>query len=192
MSVQQTINPKDAYQANQYRGNGSKTTYQHESGMMVFPLQEVQSGTNPPVAIVFLHQPYRIRNYSSSASRALTPPTIACASSNDKDIFLAGSVSFDLPTIDTGRATLIWSAQTDLTYIERESWDIQDGYRIGDFPFDTTPIDLEGVGYAARNVDGFGETLGTSVGNSQGNNSVYNDHLHYPSVWLSNEVAQGN
>lgn len=203
----------EAVVAANYNRYGIETNYVHVSGKMVFPLAEVQTGTNPPVAIVFLHQPYRIRKQQFDMVKKNTPPVIPAAADNQQDTMLSAQVSFSLPAINTGKQTLVWGAKGENVYIENSAWDLNSGYRLADFPFDTTPMDLDVSPHSPESNNGsfgiasftnqlqsgnfrtdpdYGQELATSVLNNYTPNSIYNDHLHFPAQFLNTNIGQGN
>jgi hypothetical protein len=164
--------------------------------MMVFPLAEEQEGNDPPVAIVFVHQPFRLRKVSFAANKQNTPPLIPAIADTDNQTMLNGHISFGVPTIQTGLATLLWKAQGEVTYIENQAWTLDEGYSLVDFPFDTTPQDLEaanasiGLGVEDfRTNPTFGERLANAVLSNYNEDSIYNDHVHYPSGFMSTAMA---
>lgn len=204
MAITSTYPVLESNQSGNYKDWGAGTAYKHVSGMLMLPLAEPQVNNAPPVAIVFLHQPYRTRTIAFKSAKDFCPPYIPVASGTVNNTFLNGSVFFPFPSIGTGGDSLTWKAEGQYEFVENFAWDLNNGYPLTDIPQNISPMDLDQQANTSpglnplpggdfRTTVGYGEAYAANVFSlGYGMGSKYDDHLHFPSQFLTNSLTDGN
>lgn len=194
---------RDTVQSGLYQeGNKYVVSYKSNEGILALPLAEASPTDSSPVEIVRLHQPNRIRTVEFENTKGRTPPFIPAPEDNDLEYLLSSEMLFPLPSINADVSSLVWQAMGRMEFVERGSWTVASGYRIGDYPVLNTPGVLGGIMAVAGGLAGlaaedayFGETLADNLGNPNAADYAtksYDYQRHFPSKFLVSELAKGN
>lgn len=182
--------------------NKFASSYETTSGILVLPLAE-ESSSGVPVEFVRVHQPIRKRIYQFHETKRQTPPLIPAPEDNAKEYLLSSTMTFPVPSIAADKSSLIWSAMGQMEFIEKGSWSISTGYRIGRYPFETPSAYLLALGalaggaaLVASETDTVGETLANGLNGFPSSPeyafSAYDYAPHFPSRFMVADLALGN
>lgn len=162
---------RDTVQAANYIGEGSgqTTRYPHFEGLAMLPMANATGGNAGSLEVVRLHAPVRTRVIQFDWAKSNTPPLIPKPAPNGNEYIVSSEMVFELPTVMTDNATLQWHATGTHTYIEKLPWDVNNGYAIGDYPFQPPVNQLYGIGgsvpgsIAGGNTQAYAEALGNQA-----------------------------
>jgi hypothetical protein len=188
---------------------GATDEYTIVSGRVVLPLLEAPP-TDPvalaswsPVAVVQLHEPYRVRNVQVSHIREKAPPLLPSPKDSTRFKFLGGTYLLPRPSENFDGVTMTWEAGAELNFVEAGSTAWFTGFVMTEPPVVTSAevvakslVTPSETTRETANGPRYGETVGNLVNHNAANLGLSKlegaySFYYYPSTFLTDSAISG-